>query len=744
MAHGAGGESMKVVYCVRVAAYIVAALCSASLEAQTIQPWLDKNRSADERARLAVAAMTLEEKISLLHGPMAIPFVKPESPLPSEAILSAGYIPGIPRLGIPALKETDASLGVVDLGGLRPGAKATALPSSLALAASFNPDLAYQVGLLLGSEAHTEGFNVLLGGGANLARDPRNGRNFEYLGEDPLLTGMLAGEAVRGTQHEHVISTVKHFALNANETNRTTLNARIDRNALRESDLLAFQLAIERGQPGSIMCSYNLVNGAYACGNDWLLNEVLKREWHFPGWVMSDWGAVHAADYALHGLDQESGEQLDLQVYFAAPLRAAVDAKTIPVARIDDMVRRILRSMFSVGVIDNPPQAAAIDYPKHSELALEEERQGIVLLKNAAQLLPLAEGIKRIAVIGGQAQAGVLSGGGSSQTSPSNGVAIKIPIGGRGIMGTLRNAVYFPSSPEKFIRAAAPRAQVIFDPGNFPADAAALAAHTEVAIVFVTRHEMEGFDAPNMTLPNGQDALITAVAAANPRTIVVLETGNPVAMPWLGSVGAVLAAWFPGQEGGHAIADVLFGTVNPCGRLPISFPVDDAHSVRPQLPNLGVEPDVEVGIDYAEGAEVGYRWYAAHALQPQFPFGHGLSFTHFQYANLSVTGGKTLRISFEVQNAGARQGADVPQIYLVSAAGRPRLRLIGFKRVSLQAGEKAQVTTEADPRLLGQFNEKSRRWVVPAGRYGVSVGRSSGDLELHGEASMLRLSRENY
>jgi beta-glucosidase len=731
----AGGTSGRCAAAVAAPAVLWWACAAATTE----QPWLDVRRSPDERASLAVAAMTLDEKIGLLHGPMALPFSRPNGepvPIPAAAIPAAGYVPGVPRLGIPALFETDASIGVTNPNGIRPGDVATALPASLALSATFDPELSYRAGALVGSEAHAKGFNVLLGGGMNLTRDPRNGRNFEYLGEDPLLAGRMAGAAVRGTQDQHVISTVKHFALNANETNRHTLDARIERRALRESDLLAFELAIEGGSPGSVMCSYNKVNGEYACGNDWLLNRVLKKNWRYTGWVMADWGATHGSADAAHGLDQESGDQLDDTVWFGAPLKAAVLAGSIPRARIDDMVHRILRSMFAVGIVEHPPVMAPIDYPAHAALALEIAQAGIVLLKNESELLPLPRNAPRIAVIGGNADIGVLSGGGSSQVTPSNGPYARIPLGGHGDMAFMRSQWFDPSPPVKTIQAASPQSEVLYDPGAFPADAAALAARSDVAIVFVTRHETEGFDAPDLSLPFGQDGLIQAVANANPHTVVVLETGNPATMPWIDQVAAVLAAWYPGQEGGQAIADVLFGAVNPSGRLPITFPRHDSDLVRPALPNLGSPDGAPVSIDYTEGADVGYRRYARLGIGPLFAFGFGLSYTHFEYENLAVTGGKTLNVSFDVRNSGSRAGADVPQVYLTAAAGTPVFRLIGFQRVMLEAGAVRRVRLEADPRLLGFYDERRGKWDAKRGIYRVSVGRSADDVSLRGEAGV--------
>ena len=701
------------------------------------RPWLDARRSPDERARLAVAAMTLEEKIALLHGPMPLPFVSRDGvalPIPEAAIPAAGFIPGLARLGIPALYETDASVGVANPQGIRPGDVATALPASIALASTFDPALAYAAGALVGGEARAKGFNVLLGGGMNLTRDPRNGRNFEYLGEDPLLSGTMAGAAVQGTQSQHVISTLKHFALNANETNRTTLDARIDKASLRESDLLAFEIAVERGHPGSIMCGYNLINGAHDCGSRWLLVDVLKHDWGFPGWVMSDWGAVHSVADAANGLDQESGEQIDKAVYFDGSLKRAVQRGAVPTARIDDMVHRILRSMFAVGVVEHPPVREAIDYAAHAQVALDLARKGMVLLKNDAGMLPLAAGTKRIAVIGGFADSGVLSGGGSAQVLPSNGPFIRVPTGGAKF--NWNDELYDPSSPLEAVQRAAPTSAVTFDTGEFPARAAALAAKADVALVFVTRFEHEGMDIPDLSLPNGQDALIEAVAAANPHTVVVLETGNPVAMPWLTTVPAVLAAWYPGQEGGQAIADVLFGAVNPSGRLPITFPRSLADMVRPALPNLGADRDAAVQVDYTEGADVGYRWYAAHGTAPLFPFGYGLSYTRFEYGALKVSGGKQLSVQFQVQNTGKIRGAEVAQVYLTSAAGQPMLRLVGFQRVELEPGAKRSISLVADPRLLGRFEEQTGRWQVKRGVYRVSLGKSAGELLAGGEAEI--------
>ena len=716
------------------AASVAVLTFATAASAQAVKPWMNTKLSPDERARLLDAELTLDERIGLVHGPMAMPYkIKT---IPKGAIGSAGYIAGIERLGIPALQESDASLGVTNPLGMRPGDGATALPSGLALAATFNAKLAYDGGALVGREARAKGFNVQLAGGVNLARDPRNGRNFEYLGEDPLLAGTLAGESIKGIQAQNVVSTVKHFALNGQETNRHWANSVIDEAAHRESDLLAFQIAIEKGQPGSVMCAYNLVNGDYSCGNDHLLNGVLKGDWAYKGWVMSDWGAVHAMDYAVKGLDQQSGEQLDDQIWFGAPLKVAVEKGEVPAARLADMTRRILRSMFAAGLFDVPTSKSEIDYKANAEIARKVAQEGIVLLKNREGLLPLAKSAKTIAVIGGHADAGVLSGGGSSQVVPPGGAKVSIPLGGEGQMAAFRNQILHPSAPLAAIRAEAPDAKVTFNDGRYVASAVAAAKAADVVIVFGNQWMGEGEDAPDLSLPEGQDALIAAVTAANPNSIVVLQTGGPVTMPWLDQAGAVIEAWYSGAKGGEAIADVLFGEVDASGRLPMTFPVSIEQYPRVAMPGLGLPEKTQFDVAYDEGADVGYRRFAATGQKPLFPFGHGLSYTRFGYANLKVTGGDALTVSFDVTNTGQRPGKDAPQVYLTSAAGKPLQRLIGFEKVELKPGETRRVTVAADPRLLGGFDVAGKRWSLKAGDYQVAVGASSADLALKGVAKI--------
>ena len=691
------------------------AIVSAHAADTAPAPWSNTALAPEERAKLVDQALTPDERLGLLHGIFAVPVFGIK--LPDGAVGSAGYVPGVPRLGIPALQESDASLGVANPFNVRPGQGATPLPSGLALAATWDKDAAYAGGAIIGQEAWRSGFNVLLAGGGNLARDPRNGRNFEYLGEDPLLAGTLDGASIRGIQDQHIVSTMKHFAINDQESSRHGLSAQIGEAALRESDLLAFELALEGGHPGSVMCAYNRVNGVYACSSDMLMNIVLKGDWGFPGWVMSDWGAVHGLDDVKAGLDQESGEQFDKQVFFGKPLADAVQSGAIPAARVSDMSQRILRSMFAVGLFEHPPVKTPLDAEADAKVARLEADEGTVLLSNPSGLLPLSHDAKRIVVIGGP--------------------AVSMAMGGEGVMAPFRTMVFDPSSPLKAIKAKIPGAEVRFIDGSYPSAAAALAKGADAVVIFAIQWMIEGEDAPDLTLPNGQDALIAAVAAANPKTVVVLETGGPVLMPWLGKVGAVVEAWYPGAKGGDAIADLLFGDVNPSGRLPVTFPVSTMQLPRPEIPGYGRAEDAQFDVDYnIEGADVGYRWFARKQQKPLFAFGFGLSYTHFDYANLKVEGGDTLSVSFDVRNAGKVAGSDVPQLYLTDAVGTARMRLIGWDRVSLQPGATAHVTLKADPRLLGVFDEAAHSWRIDAGRYAVALGASAGDLRLRGAAEV--------
>ncbi|HEY8536080.1 MAG TPA: glycoside hydrolase family 3 C-terminal domain-containing protein [Vicinamibacterales bacterium] len=422
---------------------------------------------------------------------------------------------------------------------------------------------------------------------------------------------------------------------------------------------------------------------------------------------------------------------------FVGPLREAYEDGRFSRERLSDMVRRILRSAYAVG-IDSWGPAPEVDMAEHDRIALDIARQGIVLLKNDNALPIPTDKPLTIAVIGGYAQQGVISGTGSGAVAPVGGFAGTMKIGGAGIMGRHRNLFLFAPSPVEELQKALPNAQIDFDPGYTPAEAALTAKRSDLVIAFGIRVEGEGFDLPDLSLPWGQDAVIDAVASANPNTIVVLETGNPVSMPWRDKVKAIVQAWYPGQAGARAIAEILTGTVNPSGRLPITFPVDLAQTPRPELSGLGTSWGTPVTIRYDEGAEVGYRWYAQKQHQPLYAFGHGLSYTTFDYSDLSVSGGETITATFTVTNTGKVAGADVPQVYLTSAPDGPRMRLLGFERVELKPGGSKTVTLTADPRLLARFDgpDGLGQWRIAEGTYRVGLGRSAGDIVVMSEATL--------
>jgi beta-glucosidase len=707
-------------------AFCLAGFGAAPVMAQGAAATAASERAADERAAETLRQMTLEERFDLVRG-MNPYVVRPA--LPKAVPKGAGYVKGVPRLGVPALVESDASLGIANmLGLLRPGDVATALPSAALMAATWDKDLVQGGGAMIGAEARAKGFNVLLAGGVNLTREPRNGRNFEYFGEDPLLAGTLAGYAIRGVQSNHVLSTIKHFALNSQETGRTILTSNLDEAALRESDLLAFQIGVEIGQPGSVMCAYNRINGVHGCESSFLLNDVLRRDWGYKGFVMSDWGAVHGPSIR-QGLDQESGSTPTDAGYFGPQLRAALASGSVTQADIDRSVLRILRSIYGLGLADHPLIPTPIDYEAHGRVAQEIAETGIVLLKNDRNLLPIAASARKILIVGGHADVGVLAGGGgSSQVNPVGGAVLKAPA-------AFGKRLYAPSSPLLALREALPNATIVFDDGSDVQRAAAAARQADLVIVFAEQFATETLDLKDLNLPDGQDDLITAVAQANPRTAVVLQTGGAVLMPWLDKVGAVLEAWFPGQRGGQAIARVLTGAVNPSGHLAMTFPAGLEQTPNPKLPGAdlvgdnvqrdlyglpaGMQP---FAVTYPEGADAGYRWYDRTKAKPLFAFGHGLSYTRFAYKDLRVTGGSTLSVSFKMSNIGARSGGDVAQVYVRVNGVK---RLVGWSRVVLQPGETRRVSVTADPRLLASFDVQQREWRITPGAYDVEIGKAA-------------------
>jgi beta-glucosidase len=698
-------------------------------------PWMNASLSPDERAAMVLKELTLDEKIDLLHG-MGMPGWPREvqHPEPELGNGGAGFVLGVPRLGIPFIQMSDAAYGVRNSADN--GRYSTAMPSNLGVAASWDPEAACAFGTVIGKDLRAQGYNMTLGGGVNITREPRNGRTFEYLGEDPILAGTLVGNLMKCEQAQHVIGDIKHYAVNDQEAGRNEVDSIISVRAMRESDLLAFEIGVGIADPGAVMCSYNAVNGVFACENKYLLTDVLKKEWGFKGFVVSDWGGTHSTIKAsAAGMDNE--EPLD--EFFGAKLKAAVEAGKVSMAELDEHVRRVLRAEFATGIVDFPMQKGVPDIEGNLAAAQKVEEQSAVLLKNNG-ILPLGgKAVRSIAVIGPHANEGMMSGGGSAQVDAPG----RPPAGWQA-------QVWFPPSPIKVLQAKFPGAKVQFDSGADPASAAALAKNSDVAIVFAYQWESEGMDLPNLSLPLKQDEIIEAVAAANPKTVVVLETGTAVTMPWVDKVGAVLEAWYAGSRGAEAVVNILSGDVNPSAKLPMTFPKSEADLPHPKLTQpgpgqTGEEAVMKSGeakptftVHYDEGFKVGYKWYDAEKKAVLFPFGHGLSYTTFAYSGLKVAAGKETTVSFTVKNTGKRDGAEIAEVYaaLPASADEPPKRLVGWSKVWLKAGESKEVTVSVGAKYLSIFDESAGGWKLVPGGYTFMVGGSSQELPLNAKVDL--------
>jgi len=731
---------VKAIFMLAISAIVIGKSANAATQtspapaAPALQQWKNATLDPDARADLLIKVMTLQEKQALVFGYFStdqpsLHYIRPNGGM----VDAAGFIEDNPRLGIPVQSLTDAGLGVASQPGLGPRLR-TALPSGLATAATWNREVALAGGAMIGNEARLSGFNIMLAGGANLMRDPRDGRTFEYAGEDPLLAGTIVGHVIEGIQSNHIISTLKHFAFHDQQTDRFTIDVKINDASGRQSDLLALQLANEIGRPGAVMCAYNRVNGAYACENEWLLNQVLKADWGFRGYVMSDWGATHSTIPAANaGLDQQMGYPLDRSPYFSDALVEAVENGWVKPSRLDDMVHRILRTMFSAGLFEKPvsDQSATIDYIDHAAISRADAEEAIVLLKNDADILPIARSVGSILVVGGHADVGVISGGGSSQVYPLGGPKNGMITANEGPAEFPGPTVYFPSSPIAALRQRT-KATINYVDGKNIAETVAAAATADLVLVFATQWAAEKIDV-SLNLSGHQDALISAVAKCNHKTVVVLETGGPVMMPWLRAVRSVVEAWYPGTSGGVAIARVLTGEVNPSGRLPVSF----VASVD-QLPRRTMDADTEQSghphTDYdIEGAAVGYKWLDKKALTPLFPFGYGLSYTTFAWSGLSAKAvGNGLAVSVMLTNSGAVDGKAVTQVYLAapaSAGWEAPKRLAAFSKTFVRAGESKSVSLTVDPKLLATWDIAAHRWKIVPGDYKLMTGTSAVDLD---------------
>lgn len=680
-------------------------------------PWKNASADPDARADSIMACMTLEEKISLLGaddvtGSILLPLADQHT----------GVSHGIPRLGIPTTNYTDGPVGV------RQGS-ATAMPASMAIAASFDPTLANDYGAVVGREAKFKGNDVVFAPCVDMTRNPLAGRIFETFGEDPYLTRKLSNEWIKGMQDQGVIASVKHYVGNNQELNRNVIDEIIDDRTLRELYLPAYEDAVKVANVGSVMCAYNSVNGAFMCENDILQNQILKNEWGFKGYILTDYPADHSTAGGI-----ANGLELELPITFFnenTKVNAALAAGQITLAQIDDHVHRILRTAFAFGQFDRPLYVnndAQIDRVGHNAVAQKITERGMVLLKNAGNLLPLSDTtITKIALIGRDATAYKTSG------SPSSGTVTPFAF----------------ITPEQGLKTRAPNITYVLNDGSNPVTAATAAMTADVAIVLVSTDEREFADRPCMTLlcsqPNygDQDALINAVVAANPKTIVVVASGGPVLMPWRTTVPSIVQSWYIGQAGGTALARLLFGDVNFTGKLPLTMwaaegdqPTFNNPSRYPGTPGSTVVGATFTGT-YSEGIYTGYRWADAMNKAVQYPFGFGLSYTSFSYSNLRLnyTAGGNTTVTVNLQNTGSRSGTEVAQLYLSlpspsATVTQPPLWLKGFSAETLNAGASRDVTFILNQRDLSYWDVVSKSWQVASGCYKVQVGGHSRDTAL--------------
>jgi len=661
-----------------------------SLAQNLFVPYLE----ARIRAEQIVSQMTLDEKISQVHGIRDASHYR--------------YVPPVARLGIPALNITNGPAGVGP-GGAGPQKRATALPAPIALAATWDLKLAKEYGVLAAEETRAIGSNLLESPDINIARVPQGGRVFESYGEDPWLVSRLTVANIEGIQSTGMIANVKHFLANNQETNRGSINELVDERSLREIYMPGFEAAVKEAHVASLMCAYPRVNGDYNCENVPILHDVLKKEWEFDGFVISDFGAVHSTVASIRaGLDLE----LPTGIYFDDALRKALANGEVPETMIDDMLVRRFTKMVELGWFAEQPKPSPIPVLEHGAISRQIADQAMVLLKNDGHLLPLDRSeIRSVALIGSYAVQPMTGGGGSSHVIPLYSIQ---PVDGINAALNLQSRIQ------------------LLD-GNDIDAAVAAAKRSDIAIIMVGDDESEAHDHP-ITLPPAQDQMIAAVAAANPHTIVVLKSGSAIIMPWIDKVPAVLEAWYPGEEDGNAVADVLFGMVNPSGKLPLTFPVRVADT-------LAANPDQFPGdgktMHYSEALNVGYRSFEANYVKPLFPFGFGLSYTMFSFADLSVTpraeGGL---VRFRVINTGQTAGDEVAQLYItypaIAEGNEPPQQLKGFRKVDLAPGESKWIELPLNARALSYWSIERHRWQLARGVFTVAVGDSSANTPLTG------------
>ena len=712
-----------------------AIFCNISVKAQK-EIYLDGNQPIDKRIESALMKMTLEEKVAMCHA---------QSKFSSK---------GVPRLGIPEVWTDDGPHGIREevfwdkwSGANWTNDSCTAFPALTCLAASFNPQMSLLYGRSIGEEARYRNKTVLLGPGVNIYRTPLNGRNFEYMGEDPYLSSRMVVPYIQGVQQNGVAACVKHFALNNQEVNRMSVNVEVSDRALREIYLPAFKAAVEEGKAWSIMGSYNQFRGEHCCHNDLLLNKILKGEWAFDGVVISDWGGVHNSDQAVNnGLDLEMGTSTNglttdgtspySEYYLANPFLKGLKTGKYSEQVLNDKVRRILRLIFRTTMSADRPFGKFVS-PEHSDAARQIAEQGIVLLKNEKQLLPIQAGkYKKIAVIGENAVRSLTIGGGSSSLKVAYEVSPLQAFISKYGADHISYSKGYSSEKSEYGKKSASNLNT-----DSLASAAVEAAKNADVVLFVgglnKNHlqDSEGDDRKSMDLPFDQDKLIASLLKVNRNVVVILNSGNAVGMPWVKEVPAILQAWYLGSEAGNALANVISGEVNPSGKLPFSFPVKlDDNAAQ----SFGKEsyPGVGANETYKEDILVGYRWFDTKKIAPLFSFGHGLSYTTFEYGKIttdktSYTGSETVKLTFSIKNTGKVKGAEAAQVYISdvkSTVLRPIKELKAFSKVMIEPGESKQVVIKLQVKDWAFFSDKTQTWVIEPGKFSILVGASSGDI----------------
>lgn len=716
-------------------------LSCSTVQAQNVPVYLNAGKPIEERIEDALSKMTLEEKVAMCHA---------------QSKFSS---PGVPRLGIPENWMTDGPHGIRQevawdewVGAGWTNDSCTAFPALTCLAATWNSQIARLYGKNLAEEARYRNKNVLLGPGVNIYRTPLNGRNFEYMGEDPYLASRMVVPYIQGVQQNGVAACVKHFALNNQEIDRDHVNVEVDDRALHEIYLPAFKAAVQEGKVWALMGAYNQYKNEHCCHNQYLLKEILKKQWQFDGVVVSDWGGVHDTPQAVeNGLDMEFGSWTNGlswgesnaydNYYMATPYLKGLREGKFSVGELDDKVRRILRLVFRTTMSANRPYGSFAS-PEHAKAGQVIAEEGMVLLQNKGGLLPVKSDVKRILVVGENAVKSLTIGGGSSslkvkkEVSPLEGIRLRA---GKDIKVDFVQGYESPLQKEQDLKGAK-------EPEKKKIDAAALrreaveAAKEADLVLFIgglnknEHQDCEGADRVSMNLPYEQDALISALAQVNKNVAVVIISGNAVAMPWVNEVPSILEAWYSGSSAGNALASILFGDTNPSGKLPFTFPVrledNSAHA-------LGEYPGDHTRVIYKEGIFVGYRWHDKQKLKPLFNFGHGLSYTSFQYGKVSIdkkemTADETMTVSVRVKNTGSREGKEIVQLYIrdrKSSLPRPEKELKGFEKVSLSAGEEKEITFTVDKQALSFYDDRKGVWVAEAGEFEVLIGASASDIK---------------